>query len=209
MEYFNSETALKLTLIAVFKAKAGKREMLKEALTALIDKTRAEEGSVSYHLYEDRENPDRFIFHEIWANEMLWKKHMQSEHIHNLLAKAEELFGGEPIIQRWERSEAPNPVVEKDSLVLFAYNRSLPGKEKRWQKILEDLIAPTLAEKGALHYELHRSKEDPLDFMFHETWQTVEAWNDHMETSHLKALLEIIEDYTVDGISVIKTKPIA
>ena len=209
MEYFNKETAEQLTLVAVFKAKPGKRDVLRQALISLIDKTRAEEGSVSYHLYEDREDADRFIFHEIWANETLWKKHMQSEHIAHLLAAAGELFAEEPVIQRWQRSVAPIPVIEPDSLVLFAYNRSLPGVEKKWQKILEDLIAPTLAEKGALHYELHISKEDPLDFMFHETWKTVGTWNDHMVAPHLTALLEIINDYTVNGITVIKTRPIA
>lgn len=208
MEYFNKKTADQLTLVAIFKAKSGKRETLKKALVSLIDKTRLEEGSVSYHLYEDRENTDCFIFHEIWENETLWKKHMKSEHICNLLASAGDLFAEEPRIQRWERSVASNPVIEPGSLVLFAYNQALPGTEKEWQKILEDLIAPTLAEKGALHYELHLSKDNPLDFMFHETWQTVEAWNDHMAASHLIALLKIIGDYTVNGISVIKTKPI-
>lgn len=61
MEYFNKETAEQLTLVAVFKAKPGKRDVLRQALISLIDKTRAEEGSVSYHLYEDREDADRFI----------------------------------------------------------------------------------------------------------------------------------------------------
>lgn len=208
MEYFNEKTAEQLTLVAMFKAKPGKREVLKKTLVSLVDKTRAEEGSVSYHLYEDREDADRFVFHEIWANEILWKKHMQSRHIADLLAVAGELFCEEPVIQCWERSVAPNPVILPDSLVLFAYNRSLPGKEKEWQKILEDLIAPTIAEKGALHYELHISKENPLDFMFHETWQTVESWNDHMVAPHLISLLGIINDYTVNGITVIKTRPI-
>lgn len=209
MEFFNKKTAEQLTLVAIFKAKEGKTEALKKALMALIDKTRAEKGSVSYHLYEDREDAGRFIFHEIWENEALWKKHMQSEHINQLLASAGELFGEEPVIQRWERSLAPNPVIEPDSLVLFAYNRSLAGKENEWQKILEDLIEPTMAEKGALHYELHLSKDDLQDFMFHETWKTVDTWNDHMVAPHLVALLKIIDNYTVNGISVIKTKPIA
>lgn len=206
MEYFNSKTAQQLTLVAIFQAKDGKTDELKKTLLSLIDKTREEKGCISYHLYEDRENPHSFIFHEIWENEALWKKHMQSQHIGELLA-ASDLYET-PVMQQWERSVAPTPVIEKESLVLFAYNRSLPGKEKKWQKILEDLIAPTLAENGALHYELHVSKNDPLDFMFHETWKTVETWNDHMAAPHLKDLLDIIGDYTENGITVIQTKPV-
>lgn len=208
MTYFTSETAKHLTLVAIFQAKPEKLEELKNIFLTLLDKTRKEEGSISYHLYEDREDPCRLIFHETWASEALWEKHMESEHIKNFLPGSAVYLTKEPELQRWERSEAPNPVIEKDSLVLFAYNRAKAGKEKEWQKILEELIARTLAEKGALHYELHISKNDPLDFMFHETWKTVEDWNDHMAAPHLKALLEIIGEYTENGITVIKTKPI-
>lgn len=208
MNYFTPETARRLTLVALFDAKPEKRDELKNIFLSLIKETRTEEGSVSYHLYEDRENPNRLIFHETWESTELWEKHMQNPNLRNFLEHAGAYLQSEPVLQRWERSQAPVPVIEKDSLVLFAYNRAKANKEKEWQKILEDLIGPTLAEKGALHYELHISKEDPRDFMFHETWQTVEAWNDHMAAPHLKALLEIIGDYTENGISVIKTKPI-
>ena len=59
-----------------------------------------------------------------------------------------------------------------------------------------------------LHYELHVSKDDPKDFMFHETWQTVEDWNAHMAAPHLISLVGILDRYTENGITVIKTKPI-
>ena len=42
--------------------------------------------------------------------------------------------------------------------------------------------------------------------MFHESWKTVEAWNDHMQAGHLKALLKIIDDYTEYGIKVVKAQ---
>ena len=99
-------------------------------------------------------------------------------------------------------------MIVPDSLVLFAYNRNKGNTEKEWQKILEDLIAPTLAEKGALHYELHVSKDDPKDFMFHETWQTFEDWIAHMAAPLLISLVGILDRYTENGITVIKTKPI-
>ena len=53
-----------------------------------------------------------------------------------------------------------------------------------------------------------RSKDDPKDFMFHETWQTVEDWNAHMAAPHLISLVGILDQYTENGITVIKTKPI-
>ena len=208
MNYFTSKTAEQLTLVSISHAREGKAGELKKACLDLIEKTRQEEGAISYHLYEDREDPCQFIFHEIWANEELWKKHTQSEHLQAFRARRDELTDRKPVLQRWERSEAPNPVIVPDSLVLFAYNRNKGNTEKEWQKILEDLIAPTLAEKGALHYELHVSKDDPKDFMFHETWQTVEDWNAHMAAPPLISLVGILDRYTENGITVIKTKPI-
>lgn len=204
--YFNEQTAKQLTLVATLRARQEKIDDLKQALLSLMDKTRAEEGSVTYHLYTDRDDPQNFIFHETWASQELWEKHMKSPHILNFFAGADALLDGEPTMFRLERSLAPAPVTDREALVLFAYNRAKAGKEKEWQKILEELIEPTLAENGCLHYELHRDREDARNFMFHETWKTVEAWNEHMQAAHLKALLEIIDDYTESGIEVVKAQ---
>ena len=204
--YFNEQTARELTLVARLRAQKEKINDLRQALLSLMDKTRAEEGSVTYHLYADRDDPQNFIFHETWASQELWEKHMESPHIKGFFAGADALLDGEPTMYRLERSLAPAPVIDKEALVLFAYNRVKAGKEQAWQKILEDLIEPTLAENGCLHYELHRDREDARNFMFHESWKTVEAWNDHMQAGHLKALLKIIDDYTEYGIKVVKAQ---
>lgn len=208
MNYFTSKTAEQLTLVSISHAREGKAGELKKDLSRPHRKDPSGRRSYQLPLYEDREDPCQFIFHEIWANEELWKKHTQSEHLQAFGPCRDELTDRKPVLQRWERSEAPNPVIVPDSLVLFAYNRNKGNTEKEWQKILEDLIAPTLAEKGALHYELHVSKDDPKDFMFHETWQTVEDWNAHMAAPHLISLVGILDRYTENGITVIKTKPI-
>ena len=84
MNYFTSKTAEQLTLVSISHAREGKAGELKKACLDLIEKTRQEEGAISYHLYEDREDPCQFIFHEIWANEELWKKHTQSLPINRL-----------------------------------------------------------------------------------------------------------------------------
>lgn len=207
-KYFNEQTAQQLTLVAKVKAKANYKEQLKAELLKLVQPTRKEEGCISYHLYADIENPDVFLFHEIWASQELWQKHMESDHLKAFAARLPEWVEGDLMIEKWERSEAPAPAIDKNGLVLFAYNQALAGKEKEWAQILTDLIAPTVAEEGALHYELHINKEDGNRFMFHETWATVESWHKHMEAKHLIQLLEIIGDYTENGITVIKTQVI-
>lgn len=207
--YFNKKTSGQLTLVAQLKAQSGKEQQLCNALMALMEPTRIEEGCVSYHLYRNIEDPATFIFHETWASEAIWQKHMQAEHIKSFFETADDMLDCEPILNKLERSDAEGPISEKGMLVLFAFNYAKEGVEKEWRKILEDLIEPTLAEKGAMHYELHLNREDSRSFMFHETWATVEDWNNHMETPHLKNLLDIIDNYTMGGISVIKAEIIS
>ena len=97
MNYFTSKTAEQLTLVSISHAREGKAGELKKACLDLIEKTRQEEGAISYHLYEDREDPCQFIFHEIWANEELWKKHTQSEHLQAFRARRDELTDRKPV----------------------------------------------------------------------------------------------------------------
>lgn len=204
--YFNEKTAKQLTLVAVFKAKEGKSAQLQDVLVSLIDVTRAEDGCVCYHLYRDIEDYNTFVYHEIWEDEAAWLKHMEQPHLKAALVAIEPMIAVAPKLSKFERSDAPNPVSEKGMLVLFAYNHSKEGVEAEWQKLLEGLIAPTLAEKGAMHYELHRDRENKCAFMFHETWQTVESWNNHMKAPHLVEFLGIMDNYAIGGIELIKAE---
>lgn len=74
MNYFTSKTAEQLTLVSISHAREGKAGELKKACLDLIEKTRQEEGAISYHLYEDREDPCQFIFHEIMGKRRTLEK---------------------------------------------------------------------------------------------------------------------------------------
>lgn len=70
-----------LTIIARILAKEEKRELVKSELLKLIEPTRAEEGCINYDLHQDEKNPNLFLFHENWANEVLLEKHRNSAHL--------------------------------------------------------------------------------------------------------------------------------
>ncbi len=55
---------------------------------------------------------------------------------------------------------------------------------------LEKLIPTTRAEEGCIQYDLHQDNEDPRYFMFYETWDSRELWQQHMQNDHLKAYLQ-------------------
>ncbi len=68
-----------LTIVATVKVKADRVEFVKAELLKLIDVTRAEEGCIAYHLYQDNSNPAHFTFFEQWANRELWQVHMNNQ----------------------------------------------------------------------------------------------------------------------------------
>lgn len=47
------------------------------------------------------------------------------------------------------------------------------------------LIEITRAEKGCVNYDLHQDNEDVNLFLFYETWESRELWQEHMNNTHL------------------------
>jgi len=78
-----------LTIVANIEAKKNKIEFIKEELLKLIAPTKAEEGCIEYRLQQDNNNPEFFLFFEIWENRELWQKHMDSKHLQNLVRVTE------------------------------------------------------------------------------------------------------------------------
>ncbi len=70
-----------LTIVARIEAKADKVERVKNALLALIQPTRAEDGCLQYDLHQDNENAEVFLFYETWASREQWQTHMNNDHL--------------------------------------------------------------------------------------------------------------------------------
>ncbi len=78
-------------------------------------------------------------------------------------------------------------------LTIVAKIVAKPGNEAQVERVLRNLVAPTLAEEGCGRYDLHRSLEDPYTFLFYETWKTKAAWQAHMQTDHLQRMVREVE----------------
>ena len=85
-----------LTVIAIFKAKAGKEAALKSELLALIPPTRQESGCINYDLHVDTENPARFVFHENWESKVHLDAHLANAHLKAFVARMPDLIA-EPL----------------------------------------------------------------------------------------------------------------
>ncbi len=49
---------------------------------------------------------------------------------------------------------------------------------------LQELVKASLQEDGCKEYRLHVSANNPLEFLFYETWKSKEAIDAHTQTPH-------------------------
>ena len=87
--------------------------------------------------------------------------------------------------------------------------RILAKDEKRnlVKSELLKLIPITKAEAGCVNYDLHQDNENPNLFLFHETWESRELWQQHMNNAHLaeymKATDGAVEEFRLNEMTLI------
>ena len=80
-----------LTLVATFQARPETREELAHRLQEMVPLTRNEPGCLSYDLHVDREDDNRFVFVETWADVAAWDVHMDTPHVRALVTDSQRL----------------------------------------------------------------------------------------------------------------------
>jgi len=78
---------------------------------------------------------------------------------------------------------------------VIALFKAKPEKIETLKAFLTQLIEPTRQEKGCIQYELHQNCADPTDFAFIEEWESHEALDAHLNSSHVQAALPLVGDY--------------
>jgi quinol monooxygenase YgiN len=68
-----------------------------------------------------------------------------------------------------------------------------PGKEDALKTALVAVVAPTRRELGCYQYDLLASATEPREFSFVERWAGDKALDEHLETPHVRDLLEKVE----------------
>ena len=70
-----------LTLIAYLKAKPEKREALQKVLSGFVAPTRREPGCLEYQLHRSADDPDVFMFYEIWQSREILDEHLKMPYL--------------------------------------------------------------------------------------------------------------------------------
>jgi len=81
-----------LTYIVFLRAKDGQAMLLEAELRALIVPTRKEEGCLQYDLHRGADNPDTFLFHEVWETRDHHTAHTRTPHFLRWNARKDALL---------------------------------------------------------------------------------------------------------------------
>jgi len=90
------------------------------------------------------------------------------------------------------------------SLTLVATFHAKPETSGQLAERLVEMVALTRPEPGCVRYDLHVDRGDDHRFVFVETWADESAWDTHMETEHVRALLADAPHLTTDGVQLLK-----
>ncbi|HVA95708.1 MAG TPA: putative quinol monooxygenase [Candidatus Dormibacteraeota bacterium] len=92
-----------ITIVARFRAKAGREARLRQLLQGLIEPTRAEAGCLLYDLHQSQSDPAQFLFYEIWKCAADVDAHFQTPHLQAMLQVVPELLEEPLDVTRWTR----------------------------------------------------------------------------------------------------------
>ena len=86
-----------VVVVGAFTARDGKESEAREAFEALVDPTHAEDGCILYALHRGQEDPRRLAFIERWESKEKLDAHLESDHVKDVLTKADDLFASADI----------------------------------------------------------------------------------------------------------------
>jgi quinol monooxygenase YgiN len=90
-------------VLARITVKPEAADSARSILEELAKHTRAEEGCVSYDLYQQTETPHVFVTVEVWKDAATADHHMTTPHVSAAIGVAAELFAAPPEILAYDR----------------------------------------------------------------------------------------------------------
>ena len=81
-----------VTYIVSLRARAGQAPLLEAELRALVSPTRKEEGCLQFDLHRGTDQPDTFLFHEVWETREHHTAHTKTPHFLRWNARKDALL---------------------------------------------------------------------------------------------------------------------
>jgi len=89
---------------AVFVARQEKLEALGEAIAAVVDATRSEQGCLRYDPHCCQDDVCRYFFYEEWESQKHLDDHMTTPHFLTFIESMKELLAEAPEVKVWKQT---------------------------------------------------------------------------------------------------------
>ncbi len=93
-------------------------------------------------------------------------------------------------------------------IVVVGSLRARPGREADAREALEGLVEPTHAEEGCILYAMHVSPDDATRLAFVERWSAREHLDAHLQSPHIAALLERVDELFSEAPDIVVYDPV-
>jgi quinol monooxygenase YgiN len=87
-------------ITAILVAKPGKAADLEALLRGMVEPCRAEAGNLRWDIWQDRDDPARFVLDELYVDDAAIAAHRASAHFLSYAAKVGDLADRTPIISK-------------------------------------------------------------------------------------------------------------
>ena len=81
------------------------------------------------------------------------------------------------------------------ALYLIAVLKPRSDREAEVRAALHTLISASQAEPGCRYYDLVVGEDDPSTWFMFEKWESQAAWDEHMQTAHVRGFNARAEEY--------------
>ncbi|MFO8084969.1 MAG: putative quinol monooxygenase [Desulfobacterales bacterium] len=91
-----------VTVLAMFKAKSGLEERVREELLKLVAPTRSESGCINYDLHQCSDDKTKFMLHENWVSKRDLDIHLEMPYLNHFKSIAGEILAEPLQITIWK-----------------------------------------------------------------------------------------------------------
>lgn len=87
-------------ITALLTAKPGKTAELEALIRGMIGPCRAEPGNLRWDVWQDRDNPARFVLDELYADDAAVQAHRESAHFLSYAGQVGEIADRTPVVSK-------------------------------------------------------------------------------------------------------------
>ena len=86
-------------VIAKHRAKAGRADAYERRMLADLETTRAEPGSLQFHIHRDRVDRNLFVIYEVWRDIAALREHFEKPYVKQFVVDSAEYIEGDMEVQ--------------------------------------------------------------------------------------------------------------